>query len=89
MYCEIYPSLRGNTEEFDFSILLLRMIYCDTPHHTVTGACHTGTVHCTVDAAPGLVHGDSLHHPLPPRLSALRGGGGLAAGAGQEEEANL
>ena len=26
VYCEMYPSLQGNTEEFDFSIPLLRMI---------------------------------------------------------------
>ena len=28
MYCVIYPSLRGNIEELDFNIPLLRMIYC-------------------------------------------------------------
>ena len=28
VYCVIYPSFRGNIEEFDFSIPMLRMIYC-------------------------------------------------------------
>ena len=28
LYCEIYPLLEGNTEELNFNIPLLRIIYC-------------------------------------------------------------
>ena len=36
MNYEIYPLLEGNTEEFNFNIPLLRMIYCTVqrPHMT-------------------------------------------------------
>ena len=46
VYCVIYPSLRGNIKEFDFSIPLLRMISCIV--YSFLGTIDT-VLHCSLN----------------------------------------
>ena len=57
VYCEIYPSLEGNTEVFNFNIPLLRMIYCVLYN---VNCVKLQTLYYTMECTPYIGHTDCL-----------------------------